>query len=239
SIWHNLFFDPIYNLLIFFVGHIRDGDVGLAIIGAVIVVKTLLLPISIKAVKTQKIMKEIEPSLKEIKEKYKDNKEEQAKAMMAIYKDAGMNPMASVFLVFLQIPIIIALYFAVYSGGGVALPEINTSLLYSWVATPVTVSMNFLGLLDITERSIVLAAAAGITQFFQIKLSMPALKPKTDSAQPNFKDEFARNMQLQMRYVMPFIIFVVAYSISAAIALYFFVSNIVTLLQEFYVKKHR
>jgi membrane protein insertase Oxa1/YidC/SpoIIIJ len=46
-------------------------------------------------------------------------------------------------------------------------------------------------------------------------------------------------MQLQMRYVMPIIIFVAAYAISAAIALYFFVSNLVGIAQELYIKKHR
>jgi len=238
-IWHTFFFDPIYNGLVFFIDVIPGGDVGLAIIALVIVVKMILLPLSIKAAQTQRIMKEIEPKLKEIKETLKDKKEEQALAMMKIYKDAGLNPFASIFLVFLQIPILIALYFSVYSGGGVALPAINLDILYSFIAAPDVVTMNFLGLIDITSRSIFLALLAGITQYYQVKLTMPVLPPRDKDAAPDFKADFGRNMQMQMRYVMPIIIFFVAYTISAAIALYFLVSNLVAIAQEFYVKKHR
>jgi YidC/Oxa1 family membrane protein insertase len=238
-IWHTFFFDPMYNGLIFFIDIIPGGDVGLAIIAMVVIVKTILLPLSIKAAKTQKIMREIEPKLKELKEKYKDNREEQARAMMVVYKEAGMNPFASIFLLLLQIPIIIALYYSVYSGGGIALPAVNTSILYSFVADPLVVSMNFLGMIDITSKSLWLAALAGITQFFQIKLSMPELPPRDPNAAPDLKEDFMRNMQLQMRYVMPVIIFFAAYFISAAIALYFFVSNLVAIAQEYYVRKHR
>ena len=239
NIWHSFFFDPVYNALVFFVDVIPGGDVGLAIIATVLVVKTILLPISIKAAKTQKIMRDIEPKLKEIKEKHKDDRQEQAQAMMGLYKDAGMNPFASIVLVFLQIPFIIALYFAVYTGGGVSLPDINIDLLYTMVEVPMTVTMNFLGLIDITERSILLAFGAGVTQYIHVNLTMPKLAPKKAGAESNLKDDFMRNMQTQMKYVMPVMIAGVAYFISAAIALYFLVSNLTTIAQEYFVRKHR
>jgi YidC/Oxa1 family membrane protein insertase len=238
-IWHTVFFDPIYNVLTFFIDTIRGGDVGLAIIATVIVVKMVLLPLSIKAAKTQKIMREIEPKLKAIKEKFKDSREEQARQMMSIYAEAKLNPFASIALVFLQIPIVIALYLAVYKGGGVSLPAINTALLYSFIPEPSVVSMNFLGLFDITKRSLLLAVGAGITQYIFTAMSLPKLEPKDAEAEPSFKDDFMRNMHLQMKYVMPVLIVGVAYSISATIALYFVVSNLVAIAQEFYVRKHR
>ena len=238
-IWHTFFFDPVYNSLIFFIDVIPGGDVGLAIIATVFLVKTILFPVSIKAAKTQRIMKEIEPQLKELKETHKDNREDQAKAMMNIYKEAGMNPFASIILIFIQIPVVIALYFSVYTGGGVALPEINTALLYGFIAEPLNVTMNFLGYIDITGRSLVLAIAAAATQFWVVSVTMPKLPPKVEGAEPNMKDDFMRNMQVQMKYVMPILIGVVAYTISAAIALYFLVSNIVALVQEIFVRKHR
>ncbi|MCA9363317.1 membrane protein insertase YidC [Candidatus Kaiserbacteria bacterium] len=239
NIWHTFFFDPVYNTLVFFIDVIPAGDVGLAIIATVLLVKLVLFPVSIKAVKTQKIMREIEPKLKEIREKHKDDRQEQAQAMMAVYQEAGMNPLASVFLILLQIPIIIALYFAVSKGGGVPLPDINVDLLYSFVAAPVEVTMNFIGLVDMTGRSLLLALAAGVTQFIHVNYSMPKLPPRDPEAAPSLKDDFARNMQTQMRYVMPIFITFIAYSISAAIALYFFVSNLTMIAQELYVKRHR
>ena len=238
-IWHTFFFDPVYNGLVFFIDIIPGGDVGLAIIATIIIVKLILLPLSIKAAKTQRIMREIEPKLREIKETHKDNREAQALAMMTVYREAGMNPFASLFLIFLQIPIIIALYFSVYSGGGVKLPDINIDLLYAFVDNPSFVNMNFLGMIDITGKSVFLAFLAGITQYYQVKVSIPELPPRDPNKAPEMKDEIVRNMHLQMRYVMPVIIFFVSYAISAAIALYFFVSNIVAILQEFYIKKHK
>ncbi|HMO77610.1 MAG TPA: YidC/Oxa1 family membrane protein insertase [Candidatus Paceibacterota bacterium] len=238
-IWHTFFFDPVYNGLVFFIDVIPGGDVGLAIIAIVIVVKTILLPLSIKAAKTQRVMREIEPQLKEIKETLKDKREEQAQAMLKIYREAGINPFASIFLIFLQIPILIALYFSVYSGGGIALPAINVDILYNFIAAPTFVNMNFIGLIDITGRNLILALLACVTQYYQIKLAMPDLAPRDPNAPPDFKADFGRNMQFQMRYVMPVIIFFVAYLISAAIALYFVVSNLVAIIQEIYIKKHR
>jgi YidC/Oxa1 family membrane protein insertase len=238
-IWHTLFFDPIYNLLVFFIDTVRGGDVGLAIIASLIVVKMILLPLSIKAAKTQRIMREIEPKLKEIKETYKDDRQTQAAQMMALYKEAKLNPFASIFLIFLQIPIVIALYFAVSKGGGVALPAINTDLLYSFIPEPTAVSMVFLGIIDITGRSILLAIGAGITQYIFTTMTLPKLAPKEDGAAPSFKEDFTRNMHVQMKYVMPVLIVFIAYSISTAIALYFLVSNLVAIAQEFYIKKHR
>lgn len=238
-IWHTLFFDPIYNSLVLFVSAIPGGDVGLAIIATVILVKTILLPLSIRAAKTQRIMREIEPKLKAIKESHKDNKQAQAQEMMQIYKDAEINPFASILLVFLQIPIVIALYFAVYKGGGVALPSINLDLLYQFVAVPDVISMNFLGLIDITKKSVLLAVGAGIAQYIYTSMTLPKLAVREEGAAPNLKDDFMRNMHIQMKYVMPVLIAVIAYTISAAIALYFLVSNVVAIAQEYFVKKHR
>ena len=238
-IWHTVFFDPVYNGLVFFIDSIPGGDVGLAIIATVIVVKLLLFPLSIKAVKTQKLMKELEPKLKEIKEQYKDKKEDQAKAMMAVYKDAGMNPFASILLIFLQLPFVIALYLAVSKGAGVVLPGINTDILYSFIPNPSVITMDFLGQLDITEKSLGLALLAGITQFISTWLAMPALPAKVAGAKPDFKEDFTRNMQLQMKYVMPILIIFIAYSFSAVIAIYFIVSNCMTIFQEIIVRKHR
>jgi YidC/Oxa1 family membrane protein insertase len=213
-IWHTIFFDPIYNTLVFFIDTIRNGDVGLAIIATVVVVKMLLLPLSIKAAKTQKIMREIEPKMKELKERLKDDKEGQAREMMLIYKEANLNPFASVSLVFLQIPIVIALYYSV-------------------------VTMHFLGLVDIAEKSIWLAVAAGVTQYIFTHMTLPKMAPKVEGAPADMKEDFMRNMHLQMKYVMPVLIGFIAYTLSAAIALYFMVSNLVAIAQEFYIRKHR
>ncbi len=239
TIWHTVFFDPVYNGLVFFIDAIPGGDVGLAIICITVLVKFVLLPLSISAAKTQKAMRVLEPKLSEIKEKHKDSKEEQARATMEAYKEAGVKPLASVALLFLQIPIIIALYLSVSRGGGVPLPGINIEQLYSFIPVPESVNMIFLGLVDISKKSLVLALLAGVTQFFQAKFAMPKPPERKPEDKPSFKTDLAHSMHIQMRYVMPAVIFMVAYSISASIALYFTVSNLVAIAQELVVRKHR
>jgi YidC/Oxa1 family membrane protein insertase len=239
TIWHTFFFDPVYNGLVFFIDVVPGGDIGLAIIFTTIVVKFILLPLSIKAAKTQKIIREIDPQIKEIKESIKDDPQKQAQAIMDLYKASGINPFASILLMFIQIPIIIALYFSVYSGGGVPLPDINVDLLYSFVPAPETVSMLFLGMLDIAQKSLPLAIIAGIAQFVHGRLAFPTLPPRDPNKAPSMKDDFQRNLQLQMKYGMPILIVIFAYTISAAIALYFIVSSLTAIAQELVIKKHK
>jgi membrane protein insertase Oxa1/YidC/SpoIIIJ len=99
--------------------------------------------------------------------------------------------------------------------------------------------MFFLGMLDIAEKSLPLALLAGIAQFIHGHMSFPKLPPRDPNAAPSMKDDFGRNMQLQMKYVMPVLITIVAYTISAAIALYFVVSSVTGILQELVLRKHK
>jgi YidC/Oxa1 family membrane protein insertase len=142
-------------------------DAGVAVILFTIIVKLILFPLSKKSVKTQLVMKDIQPEIDQIKEKCKGNKQEEAVKTMALYKEKGVNPFSGILLVILQIPIIFALYFIFLKGG---LPKIDTSLLYSFVPIPATVNMNFLGLLDISKANAIAAILVGLSQFFQFVL---------------------------------------------------------------------
>ena len=237
-IWHTFFFDPVYNSLVFFIDVLPHGDVGLAIVCTVIFIKIVILPLSIKVTKMQAVMRELDPKIKKLKKDITD-KQEQARAMMELYKEAHINPLSSVFLMLVQFPIIISLYLAVSRGAGFPLPEINTDILYSFISIPDTVSMMMFGVFDITQKSIVLAILAGATQFLHIRLSMPKMDARKEGEESSMKDDFARSMQMQMRYVMPVIIAFVAYTLSAAIALYFTVSNLMAIAQEFVIRRHR
>ncbi len=237
-IWHTFFFDPIYNGLIFFIDTVPYGDVGLAVIAITIVVKALLFPLSIKAAKTQKAMKQIEPKIKEIKETITDS-QEKARATMALYKDSGINPFASILVMFIQIPFLFALYLSVYKCGGVPLPGINTGLLYPFISNPEVITMLFVGSIDITQKSLLLAVLAGVFQFIQGYLAFPPLPPKKEGEIPSIKDEFARSLQVQMKFVLPFVIGFLAYSLSAIIALCFLVSSIAAVIQWLLIRKHK
>ncbi len=226
------FYQPLYNGLIALINILPFADVGIAVILFTCVVKLVLFPLSRKAIVTQLRIKEFEPELNKLKKKYEKDKQEQARKMMEFYKEKGINPFSSILQILIQMPIVISLYYIFLRAG---LPEINQDLLYSFVAVPQEVNMLFLGLVDISERSVILALLVGISSFFQIRFSMPKLKPR--GKEDSFKEDFARSMNVQMRYVFPVLLFFIALSFSGAVALYLLTSSLFTIGQELYVRK--
>ena len=180
-------------------------------------------------------MKIVEPELKKVQEMYKDNKEELSRKTFDIYRKNKINPFSSIVVLFIQLPVIFALYFAILKG----LPVIKTDILYAFIHAPEHINMNFLGILDVSKnKGVVLALIAGITQFYQAKLAMPAIAPaKNDSKEVSFKDEMMRGMHIQVRYVMPIVTFFIAYGLVSVIAIYWTVSNLFAIGQEFYIRK--
>jgi YidC/Oxa1 family membrane protein insertase len=83
---------------------------GLAIVALTVTVRALVLPLSIRGIKSMRHMQLVAPELKEVQEKYKDDRERQQREMMALYKKHGVNPLASCFPFLLQIPFFIAVY---------------------------------------------------------------------------------------------------------------------------------
>lgn len=232
ALWHTIFYDPIYNGLVLLLDHIPTADIGISIIIVTVVVRLILFSLSVKAVRTQIIIKQIDPELKEIKKKYANDKQQQAQKTLQLYRDKNINPFSSTLFAFVQIPVIFALFW-IFSRSG--LPEINADILYSFVEIPKKVNMIFLGLIDMGGKSLILAILAGLTQFIQLRLSLPPMKERSENA--SLKEDFARSFQLQMRYVMPVFMGFAAYVFSAAVALYWLTSNLFTIGQEFVIKK--
>ncbi len=229
TLWTKIFYQPLYNILILIIASIAFGNLALAVIILTVLVKILLWPLSRKAVLSQMKMKALEPELSKIKTLY-PAKEEQAKKTFELYKKNGVNPFSSCLVILIQFPIIIALYYVFYKGFG------SPDLLYSFVHMPETMRTTLLGV-DITKPSVYFAVAAGISQFFQLHLS-PTRQKKQDGEPKNMQEAVARNMQNQMRFVLPVIIAVVSIKLSAAVAIYWITSNIVTIIQERTIK-HR
>jgi YidC/Oxa1 family membrane protein insertase len=83
---------------------------GLAIVALTFTVRAAVLPLSIRGIKSMRHMQLVAPELKEVQERYKDDRERQQREMMALYKKHGVNPLASCFPFLLQIPFFIAVY---------------------------------------------------------------------------------------------------------------------------------
>lgn len=106
----------VKNLLTFFYNLTVSAGVpsyGLAIILLTIAIKMLLYPLTVKQVKSMKAMSDIQPKMKALQEKYKDNKEKLSKEMAELYRTAGVNPLAGCLPLIVQMPVLIAIFFAI------------------------------------------------------------------------------------------------------------------------------
>ena len=216
--------------MVYLIDVIPTHDVGVAVVLVTLVVSLVLFSISKKAIKTQLKMKEIEPELKKIKETIKD-KQEQSLATLALYKKNNINPFSGILMALIQIPVLFALYYIFYKGG---LPVIHGDALYSFVKIPLQVNMNFLGVMDISKKNLIMAIIAGLGQFIQAQIVSPKTKK---SEKGTMTEDFAHSMNMQMKYVFPLLVTFIAYRISGAIALYWITSNIFTIWQQIRAKK--
>jgi YidC/Oxa1 family membrane protein insertase len=233
TIWNAILYQPLINALAFLVSIIPGGDVGLAVILLTILVKLILFPLSQKSIESQAEMNILAPEINKIKESGA-SKEEQARLTFELYKKHKTNPFSGCLLVLVQLPIIFALYY-VFSTG----IKFDGGLLYSFVHIPEHINMVFLGFLDISQKSLVLAVLAGVSQYLQARYMPQPIPSKTSGSTANFSDSFAKSMNTQMKYVFPFLIAFIAYSISGAVALYWITSNLFMVAQQIYVKREK
>jgi YidC/Oxa1 family membrane protein insertase len=214
--------------------HLPFLDAGMIVILFTIIVKVLLYPFSLKATKAQMEMKSIEADLKHIKEAYKDNKELQAQKTIELYKEKNINPFAGFFILLIQLPIVISLYRIFLKSG---LPSIHTDILYSFIAIPAFINMNFLGFINISEKNIILAVLAGISTYLQMKYATPNQSGQSSEPQKGSTEEVLSNIQKQMKYTFPVLVVFISWSVSVAVSLYWITSNVFAVFQELYIRR--
>jgi YidC/Oxa1 family membrane protein insertase len=221
---------PLYNFFILIL-NIGWLDAGVAAVLLTVLVKLVLYPLAKKSTVTQIKMKEKQKELELIKTKYPD-KQEQAVKTMEFYKTNKINPFASILTVLIQIPVIFSLYFIFFKSG---LPKVDTQILYSFIKVPSQISMHFLGLLDVSQKSILLAILAAVSTFAQIHFANKEIN-KTQDSFAN-KEDFSQILAKQMKYTMPVMVFLISWRISGIVALYWLVSNLMSIIQDWYIKR--
>jgi YidC/Oxa1 family membrane protein insertase len=225
NIFHATFFQPLYNALIGLMDIAPFLDAGLAVIVFTCLVRLALFPLSASMMKTQSALKLLDPQIKDLKEKYKNNSQEQAERLLALYKENKINPFSGVFLAFAQLPIILALYFVFERG----FSTIDTAILYSFIAPPASINTIFLGLVDVSGKSILFALLVSVSGFLQAQF-MPTTPSSADNA-------FTKSLQLQMKYMFPVLTGFISYQLSVAISLYWITSNMFSVVQELFLRK--
>lgn len=232
GLYNLVFYQPIFNLLVWLYNIIPGHDIGLAIIVLTLLVRLVLLPFTMQSLKSQKALQALQPKIQELKEKYKGEKDKLAKATMELYSKEKVNPMASCLPLIVQLPIFIALYQVLMAG----LAGQKMELLYSFVARPDSIHSMFLGFLDLSKPQIALAILAGLTQYWQTKSLTHTKQPKV----PGAKDEAMLSMMnKQMLYFMPIMTVFIGASLPGGLALYWLATNVLTVAQQYAFLKHK
>lgn len=215
---------PIFNLLVVFYGWFGN-DLGVAIIMITVLLKIILYPLQASSLKSQKKLQELQPKIDEIRKKHADQKDQQAQELMRLYKEQKINPFSSCLPLLIQLPILLAVY-RVFTIG------INSdfgTLLYSFIGNPGHINTLSLGLLDLANKNIPLAALAALAQYWQSKMMLA----RTPQVSPGSNNPMA-NMNKQMLYFLPILTLVFGFQFPSGLILYWLVTTLLMVVQQYW-----
>lgn len=231
-LYNEFLWRPLFNGLVWFYDVIPGNDLGVAIIAFTAAVYAVLLPLQSRARRAQQDLARIQPELKQIQARHKDNKEAQGKALMELYAKYKVNPFSGCLIMLIQLPILVTLFQVFQQGFDPAMLH----YLYPFISSPDKINPVSLGVIDLSLGNVYLGVVAAITQFFQTKMTMPAPAPApSSSSSPDFSQIF----QKQMLYVFPVLLVVWSYTLPAALILYWTTMNLFGIVRELVVKKPR
>jgi len=228
--FNTILYRPLFNALVLLYEYLPGKDFGAAIIVLTALIRILLFPFGRKALKSQKALSELQPKVKEIQEKFKDDKEKQTKEIMELYKREKINPFSGCLPLLIQFPILIALYRVFWRG----LQKEQLVFLYGFVSAPEIINSMFFGLIDLSQPNIVLAILAGVFQFIQTKMLTPKTK-KNSAGGAGFSDA----MQKQMQYLFPILTVIILLRLPSALGLYWLATTLFTIAQQYFLFKRK
>ncbi len=225
--WFEWFEKPLLLLLRF----LNDlvGNFGVAIILLTVIIRGLLFPIAQKQFASMAAMKAVQPKMKAIQERYKDDKQQQQQEIMKLYKEEKVNPLAGCLPLIIQIPIFFALYKVLILS--IEMRHEPFAWISDLVGRDPANLANALGLIGINIPEYlmivfgigVLAVLLGVTMWLTFKLNPSAMDP----------------MQQQIFNLMPWILMFVMAGFASGLLLYWVTSNLLTLAQQTYLySKH-
>jgi YidC/Oxa1 family membrane protein insertase len=228
TVYTDIFYRPILNVLVYFYETIAFHDFGIAIILVTLFLRLVLYPFFHKGAKQQMLMQRIQPKIKKIQELHKDDKQKQSEALMELYKEHGVNPFSAILLLIIQLPILLSLYRIILTGLGAA----TLVGLYSFVKAPGVINPMFLGVLNLQAKNIVLVVLAGVAQYFQARLAIYRSAASDAVLSP------AEKMARQMAFIAPIFTILIFYSLPAAVGLYWLFSSLFSIGQQWIVNSH-
>jgi len=244
--WDTIIISPLINVLLF-IYNLVGQNFGIAVILFTILIKLLTHPLTAKQIKSTKALADLQkdPEWLEMQKKYKNDKNKLAEVQMALYKKRGVSPFSSCLPTFIQLPIIIGLYQAIIQTMGNAPLQLanlvsrvspwltNAFKFIPWLKDPITLiplDSQFLWMdLGKPERLYIPGISFGIPVLTVLVVISSFLQSKLMS--PPSSDPQSKQMSGMMNIYMPLLMGWFAYSFASGLALYFLVSNVVTIFQ--------
>jgi len=224
--WDIIILQPMINVLLA-ISHVLFNNFGLTIIALTLIVRFVLLPLTLKQLHSTKAMSSLQPKLLELQKKYAKDKQKLAQEQMQLYKESGINPIGCAVPMIIQFPIWIALYQAIILSLAVN-PEALLNLsryFYSWAAPLAELPLNnyFLGL-NLANPNAIIAILVGVTMWIQQKMVTPTVQDPRQAQQTQM-----------MLWMMPIMFTFFSLSFPSGLALYWVVSNIFSIVVQYYV----
>ena len=218
--WFEFFMRPIFDVLMFLFRTL--GNFGLAIIGLTFIVRLIMFPIAQRQFASMAAMRKIQPKMKAIQERFKDDKTRQQQEILKLYQAEKINPAAGCLPILLQIPVFYALYKVLMVS-----VEMRHQPFFLWIKDlsapdPLT-PINLFGLLNFTPPAIlaigVLPILVGSTQWLTMKLNPQPMDPT----------------QAKIFAIMPWFLVIVMAPFAAGLQLYWMTNNILTIAQQWWL----
>lgn len=239
----DLILNPFVTLMALFYS-VFGNNIILAIVVLTVIIRLAMYPIFARQRVTMKKTSELQPKLKKLQEKYKDDREKLAQAQMELYREHGVNPLGGCLPLLLQFPIFIALYNAIFlalSSTPQQLVDLSNRLLLPGLDGLIPLQNTWLGMSLVDPPAppgnpayaLIMPLLVMVTTYFQYKLSTAtsaankADKDEDDDAEPNQ----AQAIQQSMGTVMPVMFGLISLSFSVGLSIYFITSNLVGILQ--------
>lgn len=232
-LYHELLSRPLFNLLIYIYNVIPGADFGIAIILLTLLIRIIFFPLSIKSLISQKEMNKLQPKIKELQDKHKNDKQALGQATMQLYKEYGINPLSGCLPLLIQLPVLIALYSALQSG--LKLESLNS--LYSFISRPDSINQVALGFIDLAHKSPLIAILAGGLQWFQMKLATTNQASVSKNSTSTTGRSPVPDMSKQMLYFFPVMVIIIAWNLPTGLTLYWVAATVFSIFEQLYINR--
>ncbi len=244
AFFHEVLYRPIFNVLAFLYNNVAGEDLGIAIVLLALLVRLILFPVFQMSFKNNQQMQKIQPQLKEIQRKHKNDRQKLAEKQLELFKENNINPLMMfvpiLTIFFIQIPIILMV-------NRVTRNAFNPDTFpdaYSWVSFPDSFNEVAFGFLNINTNggSLWISLLLALVIYLNFRLTskqMPTPSSSSDkkSDEPSMTEALQMSMQ-QMKYILPIIIFITSYFVlPLALTLYILPTVTFIFAQQYIIKR--